>query len=366
MGGRILTETKFYDWGDTLTKDAYLTFVCAARDTGKTYGIRKQCVKDWIKDGSRFVQLVRFKTDLAAISNGYFDKLQQSPNVEFPEYMFKTDATTAYIAKKVPEGEKPKWQIIGYFGALSQMQQFKQRTFADVYRILLDEAIIDPSVARFQHYLPREYYVLNQMVDSVSREVPGEPRRHEPRIYLMANALSMRNPYFHILGIRTPPAFGKHWYNIPGVGKRILLDYVKPTEQTLARQTETVAGALSSLGGDATAALENEFTDATGLFVAKKPKSAKFQFAIKGKGHRLGVWSDDKQGYIYVTTKLPKDANPLYALTNDDGEFNALFAKRNESAMRYLMEVYQYGLVRCDTDGTRNALVECLALYGLR
>lgn len=361
-----MTASKFYDWGNTLTKDAYMTFVCASRDAGKTYGLRKQFVKDYLKDGSRFVQLVRFKTDLAAIAGGYFDKLQESPNVEFPDYVFKTDTTTAYIARKPLEGEKPEWQVIGYFGALSQMQQFKQRTFADVYRICLDEAIIDPSVARFQHYLPREYYVLSQMIDSVSREVPGEPRRHEPRVYLMANALSMRNPYFHIMGIRKPPDFGMHWYTIPGVGKRILLDYVKPTAQTFARKTETVAGALASMVEDSRAALENEFTDATGLFVGKKPKSAKFQFAIKGKGHRLAVWADDAEGYLYVTAKMPKDPTPLFALTNDDGEFNALFAKRNESTMRYLLEVYQYGLVRCDSDGTRNALVDCLSLYGLR
>lgn len=365
-GELTLTENKFYDWGDTLTKDAYMTFVCASRDVGKTYGLRKQCVRDFLKDGSRFVQLVRFKTDLAPVSNGYFDKLQQEPNVEFPGYIFKTDTSAAYIAKKPEDGEKPEWRIIGYFGALSQMQQFKQRTFADVYRILLDEAIIDRSVARFQHYLPNEYYVLSQMVDSVSREVPGEPRRHEPRVYLMANALSMRNPYFAVMGIRKPPKFGKTWYSIPGVGKRLLLDYAEPTSYTRARRTETVAGALASLAEGSEAALDNEFADASGLFVGKKPPRAKFEFAIKGRGHRLAVWSDEREGYLYVTAKLPRDASPLYALTNDDGEFNALFAKRNESAMRYLLEVYQYGLVRCDSDGTRQALADCLALYGLR
>lgn len=100
--------------------------------------------------------------------------------------------------------------------------------------------------------------------------------------------------------------------------------------------------------------------------MGRKPSRAKFEFAIKGRGHRLAVWSDEREGYLYVTAKLPRDASPLYALTNDDGEFNALFARRNESAMRYLLEVYQYGLVRCDSDGTRQALADCLALYGLR
>lgn len=362
----ILTESKFYDWGDTFSKDAYMTMVCASRDAGKTYGLRRQFVRDFLKDGSRFVQLVRFKTDLAPVASGYFDKLQQGPDVEFPGHIFKTDTSAAWIAEKVPEGEKPDWQVIGYFGALSQMQQFKQRTFADVYRIMLDEAIIDRAMNRFQRYLPNEYYVLTQMIDSVSREVPGVPRKHEPRVYLLANALSMRNPYFAIMGIRKPPEFGKTWYEIPELGKRLLLDYVEPTEYTRRRRTETVAGALASLAEDAGGAMDNVFQDATGLFVGRKPSRAKFEFAIKGRGHRLAVWSDEREGYLYVTAKLPRDASPLYALTNDDGEFNALFARRNESVMRYLLEVYQYGLVRCDSDGTRQALADCLALYGLR
>lgn len=366
-GGHTLTDSSlFYDWANTFTKDAYMTFVCASRDAGKTYGLRKQLVRDYLKDSSRFVQLVRFKTDLAPVAGGYFDKLQESPNVEFPDHVFKTDAQTAYIAERPADGEKPEWKVMGYFGALSQMQQFKQRTFADVFRIVLDEAIIDRSVARFQRYLPNEYYVLTQMVDSVSREVPGQQRRHEPRVYLLANALSMRNPYFAVMGIRKPPDFGISWYTIPGKGKRLLLDYVEPTEATRARRTETVAGALASLAEGSEGALDNVFADASGLFVAKKPARAKFEFAVKGRGHRLAVWSDEREGYLYVTAKLPKDPTPLYALTNDDGEFNALFAKRNETAMRYLMEVYQYGLVRCDSDGTRHALADCLALYGLR
>ena len=74
----ILTESKFYDWGDTFSKDAYMTMVCASRDAGKTYGLRRQFARDFLKDGSRFVQLVRFKTDLAPVASGYFDKLQQA------------------------------------------------------------------------------------------------------------------------------------------------------------------------------------------------------------------------------------------------------------------------------------------------
>ena len=103
--------------GDTFSKDAYMTMVCASRDAGKTYGsVASSCAifSRTVRDSSNWCA---FKTDLAPVASGYFDKLQQGPDVEFPGHIFKTDTSAAWIAEKVPEGEKPDWQVIGYFGA---------------------------------------------------------------------------------------------------------------------------------------------------------------------------------------------------------------------------------------------------------
>lgn len=358
-------KSPYYDWGETFSYDAKLTFVCAVRDAGKTYGLRLQFVRDYLKDGSRFVQLVRNKSHLAPVSDGYFSKIQAAGH--FPGYIFKSDAKAAYIARQPEEGDKPAWELIGYFCALSNLQLEKQRTYADVYRICLDEAIIDPA-DQFHRYLRREYYLLTQMVDTITRETVDEeggkvPRKHEPRIYLLANGLSMRNPYFSVMGIKKPPAWGKTWYG----GKKVLLDYVKPGKVAEARYTHTVAGSLAALDkASAAGAMNNEFSDATGLFVEKKPRRAKFAFALKSAGRVMGVWEDETEGLVYVTDGAPRNCEPVYALTNRDGDFNAFLAERNERSLKYLLELYRYGLVRCDTDGTREELAQALALFGLR
>ena len=55
----------------------------------------------------------------------------------------------------MPEhGEKPEWHLIGYFGALTEAQAMKKRTYSKVKRILLDEAVIDKRLDRFHNYLP--------------------------------------------------------------------------------------------------------------------------------------------------------------------------------------------------------------------
>lgn len=239
-----MSNSRHYDWGATFAYDALLTMVVAVRDVGKTYGLRKQLIADYLKDGARFVQLVRYKTELPIMSGEYLAKVGR----EFPGHMFKTDNRFAWCAERVPDGEKPDWRCMGYFCALTQMQQIKNTTFVDPYRIVLDEAIIDPALQRYTSYLPREYYVLTQAIDSITREQVDEdgnavPRKHQPRLYLLANGLSMANPYFHLLGIRKPPTFGKHWYTDSDGRKAVLLDYVEPRRQDKRRKSTTVAGA---------------------------------------------------------------------------------------------------------------------------
>lgn len=175
--------SRYYDWGRTFAYDALMTMVVGVRDVGKTYGLRKQLVNDFLKDGARFVQLVRYKTELPIMSGEYLAKVGR----EFPGHMFKTDNRFAWCAERVPDGEKPDWRCMGYFCALTQMQQIKNTTFVDPYRIVLDEAIIDPALQRYTSYLPREYYVLTQAIDSITREQVDEdgnavPRKHQPRL----------------------------------------------------------------------------------------------------------------------------------------------------------------------------------------
>ena len=144
-----MSNSRHYDWGATFAYDALLTMVVAVRDVGKTYGLRKQLIADYLKDGARFVQLVRYKTELPIMSGEYLAKVGR----EFPGHMFKTDNRFAWCAERVPDGEKPDWRCMGYFCALTQMQQIKNTTFVDPYRIVLDEAIIDPALQRYTSYL---------------------------------------------------------------------------------------------------------------------------------------------------------------------------------------------------------------------
>ena len=75
---------EYYDWPKTFSYDADVTMVVGARGVGKTYGLRTQFIRDFLKDGSRFVELTRYKNELFGVANGYFDRVGKQ--AEFKDY----------------------------------------------------------------------------------------------------------------------------------------------------------------------------------------------------------------------------------------------------------------------------------------
>ena len=93
--------------------------------------------------GERFVEVVRYASELDDFSTGYFNKFEEKN--EFPGKMFKVEARRAYIADVPMDVEEaPEWELFGYFVALTNYHQVKKITFANVRKIIFDEAAIEP------------------------------------------------------------------------------------------------------------------------------------------------------------------------------------------------------------------------------
>lgn len=355
---------KYYDWNNTLSYDADVTMVVGGRGIGKTYGARLQFVRDYLKNESRFVELVRNKSDLPGFVNGYFSRIVS--NNEFPDYIFNAEGSTAYIAKKLSKKEKnknlkPKWEVMGYFLALSKAQKVKRNTYDNVKRIMLDEAIIDKRLSPYDRYLPNEYSILASLVDTTSREIPGTPKKKRPRVILLGNAVDLVNPYFQRYKIYEPK-FGYTWHD----GKTMLLHYVKDEEYAKAKMEDTVAGRMLAGTLDGVISAANTFYMGTEDYVFKKPKYAKFYFGIIYKETQYGVWIDEKEGYYYVNMNIPNNASPIFALTASDNRVNYIMARRMETALKGFIDMYYIGIVRFETQYIKENFIEILNLFGVR
>lgn len=354
---------KYYDWEKTLSFDADVTMVVGARGLGKTFGLRRQFIRDYKKDGSRFVEIVRYKNELSGVSDGYFGRLEELPENE--QYLFRTDTRYAYIAEKPEEDDiekksKLKWHIIGYFIAMTDAQKHKKKTFNKVRRIVLDEAVIERS-DRYHDYLPNEFATLADIVDTVSRE-RADTKGIRPRVYLLGNACDFGNPYFGNYGVTSDLKFGYRWF----AGKTFLLHYVDSDEYATEKLRGTVAGRMLAGSDAGKVSALNQFTGMSSDFVEPKPKHARFLFAIRFNGSYFGVWVDYINGFYYVSEKVPKDAKAIYYFSNEDAKVNYIAAKKTSRLFQTFAEVYYMGCMRYESVDIKRRFYDVLRCFGIR
>ena len=304
----------FYDWSKTLSYDAPITMVVGARGIGKTYGLRVQVVKDWIKSKRTFVEVCRRVNEMSLVETGYFDKIQE----QFPGYIFQVEKDRAYIATKPKdEDDKPVWKLLGYYVAMSQFQLLKKRTFSGVKRILMDEAVID-NRDRYHRYLRDEWGVLQNIVDTVTREHAGDGT--QPRLYLLGNSCDILNPFFMQAKINGMPPRGYSWH----MGKMFLLDYPDASEYAEEKR-HTLAGMMAE-GDNEASSLENKFADSSLLMIAARPKNAIREFTLIFDGNPISAWTDYIGDTLWITaTKPKKDPVNVYVVgMHDDPSYPIL------------------------------------------
>jgi hypothetical protein len=220
--------------------------IIGARGLGKTYGVRKYMIEDYLKNGYCFVEVTRFREENNDVAANYFSRIIQDDI--FPEYEFRTTNKIAEIRKKKTGKKENEWKTIGYFIPLSLQQQKKKSTYVNVRNICMDEIIIDND-DRYHTYLKNEFEQLAKLVDTVTRERADDTELRKPRIFLLGNACDAFNPYFQHYDVPLEPEFGLQWLG----GKTCLFDYVRDDAYAEQKTKNTVSGRMLKNNDDMTA-----------------------------------------------------------------------------------------------------------------
>ena len=346
---------KHYDWNKTFSYDAFITNVCGARGIGKTYGLRRAAVGDAFKEW-RFVELCRYASQMEAIENGYFDKLQE--NGEFKNTIFKVQKHCAYMAHVTEDSQDAVWQHIGYFKALTNMATDKQTTVSHVKKVWMDEVQIDRD-DKYHRYLPNEYHTFTKCLSTIMREVPHV--KSPVRVYLMSNAVDMLNPYAeNLFGDESIPDYGYRWYK----NKLVLLHYVPPVYEKEYRE-DTLLGRLLGDDPEADSMFGNKYLTDPNKFVERKSSSARFQFALVFKGRRFGLWLDMKRACMYICSAIPANTTDVVTLTMRDNRLDYEAVRRNDSRLEWIKDLYYMGALRYDTAATREHFNDVLRFFGV-
>ena len=353
---------RFYDWDLTLSHDARIYMIVGAKGIGKTYGLRKKLLRWQDQRGELFLEAFRTMNERRDGMDEWTAKLLSGGDV--PEGYEYATRSRRLVRHRVDEDgnrvKRAKDETCGYFVSLSELQNAKRGTYdAGTRNVLMDEAIIDRRLDNTRRYKPYEWETLAKVIDSVLREQTGDNRR--TRLFLLANAVDLVNPYFQAAGIHRVPDFGYHWY----LDKKMLLHYVPNDGSYASAKEDSLSAIMMSAVDSERMGIDSEFIDGRNKYVLeKRPRLLRYMFGIAFQGDRFGVW-ETSEGYLYVDTRM-SDGMRAYALTSEDGAPNLVQARRSTGALKLLGEFYYLGYLRYETEYVRRTFLKAIASFGVR
>jgi len=340
----------------TLTHNCLFNIIVGNRGGGKSFGFKEYVIDKFINTGEQFGYIRRYKEDLVKPMKEFFKDIAY----KYPEYEFKVDQGMFWIRLN-PHNPKEKWtekDIAGYGFILSTANNKKSIPYPNVTTLGYDEFLLDKGN---QRYLNDEPLALLNLYETVAR--PGTPH---PRVvlFMMANAITITNPYFLFWNLKMPDTQDKNGKWIwKAKGKSILVEDVR-NEKFIDMKKNTEFGQIIDGTKYAEYSINNEFLLDSDEFVEKKDGNARYYFTFVYKGSEYGVWINVTLGLMYVS----KDVDPTfpyrYSLTMKDHSPNTMFFKSKSRAIKFktFLENYRLGNVRFESINIKNICYEVIQM----
>ena len=197
-------------------------------------------------------------------------------------------------------------------------------------------------------------------------ETVARPGTNHPRVILLmlANAISITNPYFLYWDLKMPDKKDKNdkwiWHHPT---KPIVVEDVK-NEKFIDRKKNTEFGKLIEGTTYSDYSIENKFLLDDDTFVEKKSPKARFYFTFIYMDHTLGVWADFIEGIMYVSKAIDPSYPLIYSITMKDHKPNTMFLKNKNKAGHFktFIEAYENGNVRFESITIKNICYEVIKM----
>ena len=346
----------FWDIKRTLTHNTLINIIVGNRGGGKSFGCKELAIDNFIKKKEQFGYIRRYKDDLKEPMIQFFKDIE----FKYPEYEFKTDSKYFYIRLK-PADPKEKWtekDIAGFGFTLSTANNKKSISYPNITLLIYDEFLIDKGN---QRYLSNEPVSLLSLYETIAR-----PGTNHPRVilFMLANAITITNPYFLYWDLKMPIKKDKNdkWiWKHPT--RPILVEDVR-NEKFIDKKKNTEFGKLIEGTTYSDYSIENKFLLDNDTFVEKRSNNSRYYFTFIYQEHELSVWSDYKEGKMYVSKDVDPDYPLVYSVTIKDHKPNTMLLKninRNLHFKRFI-ENYKLGNVRFESINIKNICYEVIKI----
>lgn len=344
-----VVDNPYYDWGLVFSKDKHINVVTGARGIGKTFGLRLQTIRDYIKHGYLCIEVVRFKDEIQDAVDGYHNKLAAF----FPKYEFRSDSTGLYIRKKVTGDKKPPpWERYGFIAALSVSYKKKRRSYPEgVHRIIFDEFALDPNDT-YARYLKNELDALSRIISTATRQRADGTGGKPPYVYLLSNATDRFNPYYEAYGFDADKfgitiKDGRLFHNVE-VKEDIYRGTVAHMVAGESRETQIAAGNAHAAPPDLCKVSK------------RKPSGAVALLAVKWKDDIYTLYRSPTTWYVQKKPPPKNSGVQTIGTRLADGGTNIPAGKWLRKKLRPLSEMYGMGMCVFDTPDTYRGYLELM------
>ena len=351
-----IDTSMFWNARYTLTHNRLINIIVGNRGGGKSFGAKEWAIDNFIKKKEQFGYIRRYRDDLKEPMAQFFKDIEY----KYPDYEFKVDSKHFYIRLK-PTNPKTKWtedDIAGFGFTLSTASNKKSISYPNITTLIFDEFLLDKGN---QMYLPDEPLKLLNLYETVAR-----PGTQHPRVvlFMLANALSITNPYFLFWNLKMPTkqdGHGKYIWKHPT--RPILVEDVR-NEKFIDSKRNTEFGQLIEGTRYAEYSIENKFLLDDNIFIEKKSGKARYFFTFVYKGNKFGVWADFTEGMLWVSNDIDPSCPLVYTLTMKDHQPNTMFLKSRNRAGHFktFIENYKMGNVRFESMNIKNITYEVIQM----
>lgn len=326
----------WYDVGKTLSYNCLFNMVIGARGCGKSYGLKKRAIKQFLDKGYQFIYLRRYKEELEKTAQTYFDDV--IVNEEFKDCSIEYSGGAYYL-----NGE-----IFGYAMALTDAKSYKSIAFPLVMLIIFDEFLIEDN--GFNRYLKNEVKQFLGFYMSIDRY-------RGCIVFFLANAVTMVNPYALYFNLSLP--YGSNFLRKGEVLLQVVEDAEFMKERKATRFGQLIAGTEFE-----EYAIENKFTQDKKTFIMKKTEKSQYYFTFVYLGEEYGVWIDYSAGKMFVSENVDPYCKMVYSFTVDDHSPNTMLLKRLNKAVliKNFIENYKLGCVYFENQKIKNVVYDVIKL----
>lgn len=337
----------YLDFNKPLSYNALLSFIITERGLGKSYGSKKYVAKHFIKKKKQFVYLRRYKTELkeAMLKNSvpiFWEQVKNDPELKGHKFTNKKD--TMYIDD----------ELSGFAMPLSIANILKSSTYENVDTIIFDEFLIDKGS---YHYLQNEVIQLLDVIETVAR-------LRDIRVIFLGNAISITNPYFTFFNLTLPYNSEVKIAKRDNDGNPLIIIYYAKNQKYRDVKKASRFGQLISDTEYGKYAIDNEFLRDSKTFIRKKSKQCKFYFILVINGKHYGVWSDYKEGMIYISNDYDPNCPVKFSINHNDHDENTLLIRtRTSPFFKSILEHYRLARLCFENQQIKNNVMEYLVKY---